>query len=160
EWGDAAVERFNGMFAFAVWDAGRRRLLLTRDRYGIKPLYYTRIGSVFAFASEIKALLRHPMVSARISLEALNEYFPFQNIFTDLALFEGVRLLPPATTLSFTLGSPDPAVQRYWDYRFDTTSFQLSESDAADCLYGLFERAVSRQLVADVPVGSYLSGGM
>jgi asparagine synthase (glutamine-hydrolysing) len=160
EWGDAAIERFNGMFAFAVWDARRRRLLLTRDRYGIKPLYYARIGSVFAFGSEIKALLRHPAVSARISLEALNEYFAFQNIFTDLTLFEGVRLLPPATTLSFTLGSPDPAVHRYWDYRFDTASFKLSESDAADCLYGLFERAVSRQLVADVPIGSYLSGGM
>src|SRR4029077_19354250 len=86
-WGAKCVDRFNGMFAFAVWDRRLRRVFLARDRYGIKPLYYYRDGRMVAFASEIKALLQHPTISARVSLPALSEYFTFQNIFSDLTLF-------------------------------------------------------------------------
>jgi len=161
EWGDAAIPRFNGMFAFALWDAPNRRLLLARDRYGIKPLYFYDAGGTLLFASEIKALLRHPAVSARVSLDALNEYFTFQNIFTDRTLFDGVRLLEPGSVLSLIVGDArEPTIDQYWTYRFDSGEFHLSEPETAECLYAHFERAVTRQLVADVPIGSYLSGGM
>jgi asparagine synthase (glutamine-hydrolysing) len=160
EWGEAAIARFNGMFAFALWDQPNRRVWLARDRYGIKPLYYTRQSRAFLFGSEIKALLQHPAVSVRPSFDAMSEYFTFQNIFTDLTLFEGVKLLPAGCTMTVPLDGGEPATQRYWDYRFDGSGFTLSEDEAAECLYALFEKAVTRQLVADVPVGAYLSGGM
>jgi asparagine synthase (glutamine-hydrolysing) len=170
EWGERCVERFNGMFAFAVYDrrpaagGGRRaggRLFIARDRHGVKPLYYYRDGSAFLFASEIKALLKHPAVRARVSLPALSEYFTFQNIFSDLTLFEGVRLLPPGCTLTVDASSDRPVRQeRYWDYRLAPDPSLASREECAAELYRLFERAVTRQLVSDVPVGSYLSGGM
>ncbi|MBI3325325.1 MAG: asparagine synthetase B, partial [Nitrospinae bacterium] len=81
-WGPACVERFNGMFAFALWDAQQRRLLLARDRYGIKPLYYAQVGSTLLFASEVKALLRYPTLQADLCYEALSEYFTFQNVLS------------------------------------------------------------------------------
>jgi asparagine synthase (glutamine-hydrolysing) len=164
EWGDACVERFNGMFAFAIWDrregTGAGRLLLARDRYGVKPLYYAESSRAFVFGSEIKALLRHPAVVARLNLEALSEYFTFQNIFTDATLFDGVRLLPPGSTLTIDMNRPSVERRRYWDYRFSSDSFSIGPEEAARELLRLFEQAVTRQLVADVPVGAYLSGGM
>ena len=99
-WGQECVRRFNGMFAFALWDARQRRLLLARDRYGIKPLYYMQRGQTCLFASEIKALLRYPGVQAEVCYEALSEYFTFQNVLSDLTLFQGVRLLPAGCTLT------------------------------------------------------------
>jgi asparagine synthase (glutamine-hydrolysing) len=174
EWGESCVERFNGMFAFAIYDRRPRfeagqvrqrdpsgRLFLARDRYGIKPLYYYSDGATFLFASEIKALLRHPAVATRICYPALSEYFTFQNIFSDATLFDGIRLLPPASTLMIDpLAKPPVAQKQYWDYRFDSDSFNATEEECAEELYRLFDQAVTRQLIADVPVGSYLSGGM
>jgi asparagine synthase (glutamine-hydrolysing) len=160
EWGESAVGRFNGMFAFALWDEPNRRIWLARDRYGIKPLYYTQQGRAFLFGSEIKALLKHPALSPRPSFDALSEYFTFQNIFTDLTLFEGVKLLPAGCTMIVPLDGAEPRLQRFWDYRFDSRGVTLSEDETAECLYDLFDQAVTRQLVADVPVGAYLSGGM
>lgn len=157
-WGIDCVQRFNGMFAFAIWDARHRRLLLARDRYGIKPVYYTQVGNTFLFASEIKALLRHPTVQVDVCHEALSEYFTFQNILTDLTLFKGVHLLPPGCFLQ--VDTQGVRRTRYWDYQFDATGFTMSRAEAAESLYQLFEQAVVRQLVSDVPVGSYLSGGM
>ncbi|HYY92947.1 MAG TPA: asparagine synthase (glutamine-hydrolyzing), partial [Pyrinomonadaceae bacterium] len=170
EWGEACVERFNGMFAFAIYDRRPKsgdgphaagRLFLARDRYGVKPLYYYEGSGTFLFASEIKALLRHPGVSARVSTPALSQYFTFQNIFSDLTLLEGVRLLPPGCTLTVDPASRQPVHQRrYWDYRLAPDPSLRSREECAEELYRLFERAVTRQLVSDVPVGSYLSGGM
>jgi asparagine synthase (glutamine-hydrolysing) len=162
QWGDDCVKRFNGMFAFAIWDRRRRRLFLARDRYGIKPLYWHFGGGLFVFASEIKALLEHPRVPRRICYPALNEYFSFQNIFTDLTLFEGIRLLPPATTLVLELDSAAaPRARCWWDYPFPATPVPAGDADqAAEHVYRLFVQAVTRQLVSDVPVGAYLSGGM
>jgi len=157
-WGQACVERFNGMFAFALWDAPRRCLFLARDRYGIKPLYYAQVGATVLFASEIKALLCYPMLQADICYEALSEYFTFQNILSDLTLFRGVRLLPAGCTL--TVDAQGVRQRRYWDYQFDSTGFTLTAEEAAATLSQLFEQAVTRQLVSDVPIGSYLSGGM
>jgi asparagine synthase (glutamine-hydrolysing) len=161
QWGEACVDRFNGMFAFALWDRPRRRLFLARDRYGVKPLYWYHRGGVFLFASEIKALLAHPGVSRDVCYPALDEYFAFQNVFTDLTLFEGVRLLPPGHTLTVDLdGNGAPRPRAYWDYPFPAEPAALSEGECAERLYQLFFQAVTRQLVSDVPVGAYLSGGM
>ncbi len=174
EWGEKCIERFNGMFAFAIYDrrshtstveGGQQhaggRLFIARDRYGVKPLYYYHDDGVFIFASEIKALLKHPALSAQVSLPALSEYFTFQNVFSDLTLFEGVRLLPPGCTLMIDAAASQPVSQnRYWDYRFSLNGSIGSQEECTEELYRLFERGVTRQLIADVPVGSYLSGGM
>ncbi|MBW3570229.1 MAG: asparagine synthase (glutamine-hydrolyzing) [Gemmatimonadetes bacterium] len=160
EWGEACVNRLNGMFAFALWDARRRTLFLVRDRYGVKPLYYWFRGPHLLFGSEVKALLQHPAVSASVCVPALNEYFSFQNVFSDLTLFDGVKLLPPATILSVRAGDPETLrTRRYWDYDFSEDP-SLDEEECVEELHRLFEQAVQRQLVADVEVGSYLSGGI
>jgi asparagine synthase (glutamine-hydrolysing) len=161
EWGDDCVARLNGMFAFAIWDRPNQRLLLARDRYGIKPLYYYSTQDTLIFASEIKAILEHPAVDRRICYPALNEYFSFQNIFSDLTLFEGIRLLPPATTLVLNLGRPEaPRPRCYWDYPFPREPWNLKEDECIDQVQYLFRQAVTRQLISDVPIGCYLSGGM
>ncbi|OGR90237.1 MAG: asparagine synthase (glutamine-hydrolyzing) [Elusimicrobia bacterium RIFCSPLOWO2_01_FULL_59_12] len=159
QWGDSCVDHFNGMFAFAVLDQTQKKLFLARDRYGVKPLYWYFKEGLFLFASEIKAILQHPAVRRAVHLPALNEYFTFQNIFSDLTLFEGIHLLPPASTLTLPLRKNSaPEVKRYWDYQFQPASW--SEKECEDRLYELFVNAVKRQLVSDVPIGSYLSGGM
>ncbi|MGH2358707.1 MAG: asparagine synthase (glutamine-hydrolyzing), partial [Candidatus Limnocylindria bacterium] len=159
EWGEPVVERLDGMFAFALWDARRQALLLARDRYGIKPLYWYAGSGVLVFASEIKALLEHPAVGRDICYPALNEYFSFQNVFSDLTLFDGIRLLPPGHVLSVGPGEP-VRVRQYWDYPFHLEPLALGEEEAAEEVIRLFTKAVTDQLVSDVPVGAYLSGGM
>lgn len=161
EWGEQCIERFNGMFAFAIWDGPRERLFLARDRYGIKPLYYYWGNGVFLFASEIKALLEHPALRVEVCYPALDEYFTFQNIFSDLTFFEGIRLLPTGSYMVLDLQkSPEPFIHQYWDYDFSARPLSCSQQECADELYRLFVQAVTRQLMSDVPVGSYLSGGM
>jgi asparagine synthase (glutamine-hydrolysing) len=159
EWGDDVVARANGMFAFAMWDRRRQRLILARDRYGVKPLYWYASDGVLIFASEIKSILEHPSVPRDISYPALNEYFSFQNVLSDLTLFDGIRLLPPATILTVGVGQP-VETRTYWDYPFDAEPLRISEEEAAEETHRLFVQAVNRQLVSDVPVGAYLSGGM
>lgn len=161
EWGSEALLRFNGMFAFAIWDRARQELFLARDRYGIKPLYYYQKDHLFLFASEIKAFLVHPAFSAEMDKEALFEYMTFQNFFTDRTLFEGVRLLPAGNFLRIPLGTavlPKPVC--YWDYHFREPALVKDPREYEEELVRLFAQAVNRQLVSDVPVGSYLSGGM
>jgi len=163
EWGDACVERFNGMFAFALADLRRGaehgRTLLARDRFGIKPLYYTVTAERVVFGSEIKAILAHPSVHVKVSLPALSEYFTFQNIFSDLTLFDGIKLLPPGQLMTIDLPARAVSTRSYWDYRFTVASSPSFEA-TADELRGRLETAIRRQLVSDVPVGAYLSGGM
>lgn len=160
EWGDNCVLKLNGMFAFAVWDVRKNRLFAARDRYGIKPLYYWYKNSTLIFGSEIKAILQHPDVSVDVSIPALNEYFSFQNIFSDLTLFDGINLLPPAHSISLNLGDANSFhIQQYWDYNFHNDD-TISEEEATIEIKRLFEQAVNRQLISDVEVGSYLSGGM
>jgi len=159
-WGWDAVRRFNGMFAFAAWDARRRELILARDRYGIKPLYYGRFGNTVLFASEVKAFLAHPGFRAGMDCEALLEYFTFQNFFTDRTLFADVRLVPAASVVRIHLDTGETAPpQRYWDYAFSEAS-DGEEAEYVEELDRLFRQAVHRQLVSDVPVGAYLSGGL
>ncbi|MEA2393144.1 MAG: hypothetical protein QOJ82_1035 [Solirubrobacteraceae bacterium] len=158
-WGLDALSRFNGMFAFALWDTERRELTLARDRVGIKPLYWSLQGDAFLFASEAKALLRHPSVRPTLDRAALLEYFTFQNFFTERTLFQGIQLLPPGSFIRVRQGEP-VAPQRYWDFAFEEPDGVADEREYVEELDRLFTQAVVRQLVADVPVGSYLSGGM
>lgn len=159
-WGVVAFEKFNGMFAIGIWDRQSKALYLARDRYGIKPLYWYYKNGELIFASEIKAILQHPAVSRNISYAGLNEYFTFQNIFSDLTLFDNIKLLPPGSFLCAPLYEPrEPSITRYWDYTFKT-DYSLTEEACSEHLYHLFVQAVNRQMVADVPVGTYLSGGM
>ena len=160
EWGPACLERFNGMFAFAIWDRSSQQLFLARDRYGVKPLYWWTDGRRFAFASEIKALLTLPDLRREVSLPALHQYFTFQNIFTSETLFQGVELLSPGHTLTVSVERGVGTPARYWDYRFGADELRLDESECVDALFGTFQEAAVRQLVSDVPIGSYLSGGM
>jgi asparagine synthase (glutamine-hydrolysing) len=162
EWGARCVERFNGMFALAIWDRRRQELFLARDRYGIKPLYYAEAGPLFLFGSEVKALLAHGSVRAEVSPRHLLEYFTFQNIFTDGTLFDGVQLLRPGHRLTISRGGGTPRPEQYWDFRFEEpqNGRVVDEREYAEELDRLFRQAVSRQLVADVPVGSHLSGGL
>jgi asparagine synthase (glutamine-hydrolysing) len=160
-WGTKAIERLNGMFAFALLDRKEREVLLVRDRYGVKPLYYAAIGENFIFASEIKGLLAHPDFSAALDPEGLIEYLTFQNFLGQRTLFKGVRLLPAGTMMRVPLarGSAPQTIQ-YWDFRFTGEAPDGGRPERVEELDRLFRRAVSRQLVSDVPVGSYLSGGM
>ena len=158
EWGSRSLLRLNGMFAFALWDTREKRLWLARDRFGIKPLYYARAGSRLLFGSEVKALLAHPDFSAELSPPALVEYMTFQNFFTDATLFKGAKLLPAGSVLSISHRERDPRIERYWDYDFTETAGD--PATLADELDHLFQQAVSRQLVSDVDVASYLSGGI
>jgi asparagine synthase (glutamine-hydrolysing) len=160
EWGAGCLERFNGMFAFAIWDGRRRELFLARDRYGVKPLYYTAAGSAFVFGSEIKSFLEHPRFAPRLSERHLLEYFTFQNLFTDGTLFAGVRLLPPAHHLTVRVGHESPQPIRYWDFDFREPDGGAAIAEYEEELDRLLRHAVERQLVSDVPVGAYLSGGM
>jgi len=161
EWGKDCVTRFNGMFAFAIWDKREQSLFLVRDRYGIKPLYYACWGQTFLFGSEQKAILAHPSARRELDKKALLEYFTFQNIFTDRTLLENVRLLPAASIASISLGgSGIPKITKYWDYRFREPDHPSDPREYREELDRLMRQAVSRQLVTDVDLGAYLSGGM
>ena len=159
-WGEACLDRFNGMFAFAIWNRRERELFLARDRYGVKPLYYTEIGPVVVFGSEIKSLLQHDGLAASVSPQHLLEYFTFQNIFSDGTLFAGVKLLRPGHCITLRAGSDALQPRRYWDFDFTAVDEGASDEEYLEELDRLFRQAVSRQLVADVPVGAHLSGGM
>ncbi|MBN2374581.1 asparagine synthase (glutamine-hydrolyzing) [bacterium] len=160
EWGIDCVKRFNGMFAFAIWDNYKKTLYLARDRYGIKPLYYTILNNgKIIFGSEIKSILEYKEYEKAINLQALNEYFTFQNLFQYETLFKNIFLLPAANIarIDFQNGFKRSC---YWDYNFTDRTASLSFDEAKEETGRLLKIAVKRQLIADVPVGSYLSGGM
>lgn len=159
-WGPRCVERFNGMFAFAIWDVARSSIFLARDRYGMKPLYYQWDGRTLLFGSEIKSLLQHPATKVTVDPVALGEYFTFQNVLSDRTLFSGISLLPQAHTLTLTMGDGASfRTQRWWDYQF-VEDKGVPEAEHVEELDRLFRLAVQRQATADVEVGTYLSGGI
>lgn len=157
EWGDDVLHRLNGMFAIAVWDIPRRRLLLARDRVGIKPLYYARVGGGIAFASEPKALLTRPDISREPDLVALHHYFSFKNIPAPLSAYAAIRQLRAGERL--VLENGDVRTDRWWRIRFREDA-KLGEEDAARHIRALLEDSVRLQMRSDVPVGAYLSGGV
>ena len=161
QWGDSCVDHLNGMFAFAIWDAVERRVFLARDRYGVKPVYWYHDGTWFLFGSEIKTILAVPEVKRSVCAPALNEYFTFQNTLSELTMFEGIKLLPAGCCLSVDMNRGGAVRQRqFWDYKFGEDPVQGSTDEVAEQLHHHFSKAVERQLLSDVPIGSYLSGGM
>lgn len=162
EWGPEALKRFNGMFAIGFYDSTERRLLLARDRYGIKPLYVSRQGDMFAFGSEQKAILARSNFVRKLDKPALTEYFTFQNILSERTLLEDIELFPAGHygVLDLRSTSPKLALTQYWDFDFREESPEASHEEYVEELDRLFTQAVNRQLLSDVEVGSYLSGGM
>lgn len=165
EWGMECIKKLNGMFAFALLDLRKNKCFLARDRYGIKPLYYTLLtNGTLIFGSEIKSIRTYDDYTMGIDHEALLEYFTFQNIFTDRTLFRGVKLLPAGFYMEIDGGGgktyKSPDFHRYWDFDFREQGQAKKEKEYVEELDGLFVQAVKRQLVSDVEVGTYLSGGM
>ena len=159
-WGEDAILKFNGMFAFAFFDRKEKKLLLVRDRYGIKPLYFSLQNNFFAFASEQKAILANKKFNKSVNKEALLEYFTFQNIFTNKTLLNDIHLLPAGHVLEISSKNGKQKLKKYWDYHFRNSAEQLSKEEYLEELDRLFFQSVQRQLVSDVELGSYLSGGM
>jgi asparagine synthase (glutamine-hydrolysing) len=159
EWGLDLVPKLNGMFTFSLWDNENQKLIIARDRNGIKPLYFWLRDKEFIFASEIKAILAHPGYKTEVDLNALNEYFTFQNLFRYHTLFKNIQLLAPAKILTIT-AKGELNSRTYWDYNFTDRDNAITEEEAGCNTLKLFKQAVERQMMADVRVGSYLSGGM
>jgi asparagine synthase (glutamine-hydrolysing) len=158
ELGEDCVRELDGMFAFAVWDERRRRLLLARDRLGIKPLYYADHDGTLLFGSEIKAILRHPAAGAALDHDALAAFLLLKYAPAPRTFFAGISALPPGHLLVSDAGGV--AVRRWWDVSFRRPSAPVTEHDAADGLRARLEEAVRSQLVSDVPFGAFLSGGV
>jgi asparagine synthase (glutamine-hydrolysing) len=156
-YGDAAVERLRGMFAFGLWDGRRRRLLLARDPLGIKPLYYTQTADgLFLFASEIRALLAWPGVRAELDREALWDYLGQRYVPGPRTAFKGIAKLP-AGHLAI-VSADGVAIRRYWDVPLDGETW--SEAECVAAFRELVTDSVRRELVSDVPLGVFLSGGI
>ena len=161
EWGIECIEKFNGMFAFSLYDNFKKRFYLVRDRYGIKPLYYhITEDNTLIYASEIKSILEYKEYKTEIDKEALLEYFTFQNIFTNKTLHKDIQILEAGHYFEIDLQTQELNKRQYWDFDFSNPLKIKDEREYTEELDRLFNQAVKRQLVADVPIGSYLSGGM
>lgn len=161
EWGIECIKRFNGMFAFSLYDNFNKKFYLTRDRYGIKPVYYhITEDKTFIYASEIKSILEYKEYQSEVDKEALLEYFTFQNIFTNKTLHKNIQILEAGHYFEIDLYSKEIKKTQYWDFDFTEPETIKDEREYIEELDRLFTQAVKRQLVADVKVGSYLSGGM
>lgn len=158
EWDTACIERLRGMFAFAIWQQSRRRLVLARDRMGIKPLYYARNGNDIYFGSELKAVFCHPEVSRRIDLNALDTYLGMNYVPGTHTLAENVHKLMPGCFLAWHDG--DVSIHRYWQIDRVDRSTHSSFNDSTERLGDLISQSVKEHLAADVPVGVWLSGGI
>jgi asparagine synthase (glutamine-hydrolysing) len=157
KWGEDCVSRFNGMFAFALWDSRRRCLFLARDHLGIKPLYYIRLGTVFAFASEIKSLLRLPACPREVDVKAMADLFTFRYVPSPATLFKGIKKLPAAHSMMVSFSGPK--VRRFWR-KIPTIRHPFDESKAVEEYQALLQDAVRIQLRSDVPLGLFLSSGV
>lgn len=177
EWGEGLLDRIDGMFAFAIWDGRHRRLFAARDRMGKKPLYWAMVPRdggrppLFAFGSELKALLCVPGIDRSVDLQALSRYLAFEYVPAPHSIIKGARKLDAAQCLTLALGDgargsssassgPEPTIRRYWDLPFPDGHGPRREAEVAEELRLLLGRAVKRRLVSDVPLGVFLSGGI
>ncbi len=164
QWGDDCVGELDGMFAFALWDTRKRRLLLARDRFGKKPLYWYADGARLAFASTLTALLEHPAVPRALDRDALAEYLALEYVVAPRTILAGVRKLPAATRLAFEAADGRTSETRYWRLRVDGAAHAKGSprttDEAAGALESLLQTSVRKRLVADVRVGIFLSGGV
>ncbi len=157
EQGPGLVERLEGMFALALWDRPHRRLVLARDRLGIKPLHYWTDGTRLVFGSEIRALLAHPVVPRHLDRDALDQYLTFDYVPAPRTLFRGIRKLPAAHTL--VCDSRTIRLERYWEPRFQPER-GVPEDEWEERFLSELRASVRRHLMADVPLGAFLSGGL
>jgi asparagine synthase (glutamine-hydrolysing) len=159
EMGIECLQRLNGMFAFALWDEGRQALFLARDRIGKKPLHYSVYAGGIAFASEIKALLKHPKVAREIDLASLSKYLTFEYVPAPHTIFKSIKKLEPGHYLLYQKGRAE--VKKYWDIPLEDSPLSFkTEDEYVEELRDILTRAVRSRLVADVPVGVFLSGGI
>ncbi len=159
-WGEDCVQRLRGMFAFAIWDRNRQTLFLARDRLGVKPMHYALLDDgTLLFGSELKSLLQHPGLGREIDPLAVEEYFALGYVADPRTIFKGARKLPPAHTLTIRRGQPLPAPREYWDVCF-TLDNPISEVDACAELIERLQESVRLRMIAEVPLGAFLSGGV
>jgi asparagine synthase (glutamine-hydrolysing) len=158
-WDVGCLPRLRGMFAFAIWDGRRRRMLLARDRVGIKPLVYAWDGTRLLFASEIKAVLQDPHVARDLDWDALADYFTYHYIPAPRTVFRAIRKLPPASYLICPLAGGPHEIHRYWDLRM-TPDHRVTEREWIASLQDLLDETIKLHTVSDVPVGAFLSGGL
>lgn len=159
EYGESVVDRLNGMWAFAIYDERRRKCFISRDRVGIKPIYYLNRGGLFMFASEVKGIIASDRYSPEMDAEGLNEYMTFQNVISNRTLFKDVSMLPAGCNMRIDVDMAKVETFRYWDMVYNPDN-SLSEDDCAEMLMSAFDRAMQRHVIADVPVGATVSGGM
>ena len=160
QWGEACVERFRGMFAFALWDRNQETLFLARDRLGVKPLYYALLDDgQLIFGSELKVLTGHPALRRDIDPLAIEEYFAYGYVPEPRTIYRQAFKLPPAHTLTVKRGQPLPQVREYWDVPFQPLT-PLSLAEAQEELVPLLRESVKIRLVSEVPLGAFLSGGV
>ena len=157
-YGEACVDHLSGMFAFALWDSGQKKLFCARDRLGKKPFYYSWIDGVFAFGSEIAALAALPGLSRAIRPQAVDDFFAYGYVPEPATIFEAIHKLPPACTLTLHHGDTAPRIARYWQPAPQHSA--CTEAEAAVELRRRLQDAVACRLVADVPLGAFLSGGV
>lgn len=160
EYGRQMVNHMNGMFAFAIYDKRHHRLLLARDRLGIKPLYYIVTKDWILFGSEIKSFMAFPEFHPGLDLEALHHYLTFRFVPAPMTLFKGVKKLPPGFLIEYISGTEDPSPEQYWDLTFDSGENKLSRSQYTDAVRDLTDEAVKIRLMSEVPLGAMLSGGI
>ncbi|MFN3983874.1 MAG: XrtA/PEP-CTERM system amidotransferase [Rhodocyclaceae bacterium] len=159
-WGEACVERFRGMFAFALHDRNRETLFLARDRLGVKPLHYALLpDGTLVFGSELKVLMQHPALDRRLDPAAVEEYFALGYVLEPRTIFQGARKLGPGETLTLRRGSALPQPRRYWDVRF-TLDRQMDVVEACEELSRRLDESVRLRMIAEVPLGAFLSGGV
>jgi asparagine synthase (glutamine-hydrolysing) len=162
EWSVDLLYKLNGMFAFCIYDQKNKRLFFARDRFGKKPLYYSEFNKKIAFASELKSLLIHPEVKKEIDSVSLQKYFGYGFIPAPRSLYKGVKKLPGGHYMTYDIHNSKSSVFQYWKYKVNNSNEPLktSEDDLASELRELLTSAVKRRLIADVPVGIFLSGGI
>ncbi len=160
EWGEACVERFRGMFAFALWDRKQETLFIVRDRFGVKPLFYAELADgTLIFGSELKALTAHPQFQRRLDPLAVEEYFAFGYIAEPRSIYQNCCKLNPGHTLTIKRGQPLPQQRQYWDMPFKSVG-KISEQEAQAELMQRLREAVKIRMVSEVPLGAFLSGGV
>ena len=160
QWGHNCVDHFRGMFAFAIWDKNQRKLFLARDRLGIKPIYYTELpDGHFIFSSELKALRIHPKFKPAIDPCAVEDYFAFGYVPDPKTIFKNVKKLEPGYTLTISSKNSVPCLHQYWDVPFATVRYQSEEQIQGELIEQLSE-AVKIRMIAEVPLGAFLSGGV
>ena len=159
EYGVDVLQRMNGMFAFAIWDANRQRLFIARDRIGIKPLFYGVFENTFLFGSEVKAILEHPVSKRELDTTALDLFLSLNYTPAPYTMLRGIRQLEPGQWLMVEAGSRDLKIESYWDVDY-SEKLSLTQDEAESQFIDMLDKAVRRRLMSDVPLGAFLSGGV